>query len=350
MTRILLAKRRALGDTVFLSSTLEALASAEPGAELFLLVPGAFAPVLEGHPRVKGILRYEQGFFTLVKELRALRLDHFIQLHASPGNKWLAHLSGAKKVSFSVQNNETEKAYGRHPNALEWDGFFLRHLFGGRIPVPGPAPRIFLTPEERAEGEAYWRRLGAEGKKVVFLGLGASRPTKRWPPAHFARLAELLRDRLELVPAIVSGPGEAEATFAASVVDHMRARGMRALSAGGKGDFLHGAGLSVRQLAGALSAVSCYVGNDSGPKHIAAAVGIPTFTFFGPEDPVEWHPYSRTAHPVFFVPELPCRREDQGRWCGLEECDLPGAQRHRCMEEIDPLDVLMAVQQLRGKS
>ena len=344
--KILLAKRRALGDTVFLSSTLDNLASAVPGAEISALVPAAFAPVLDGHPKLAKVLTYEQGFFTLVKELRGMGLDHFVQLHSSPGNRWLAKVSGAKRISFSVQNNETEKAYGRHPNALEWDGFFLRSIFGERISVPGPAPRIYLSAEEREEGVNYWKRNGVEAGKVVFLGLGASRPAKRWPPAQFARFAELLRDRLELVPAIVSGPGEVEAVFSAQGVDHLRARGLRPIGAQGKGDFVHGAGLSVRQLAGALSAARFYVGNDSGPKHIAAAVGTPTITFFGPEDPVEWHPYSREAHPVFFQPGLPCRSEDQGRWCGLEVCNLAGNLHHRCMAEIDPLDVVAVLQKL----
>jgi ADP-heptose:LPS heptosyltransferase len=338
--RILLAKRRALGDTVLMSATAQLLGAALPDAEIYSLVPGAFAGVLEGNPAVKKVLTYEQGFFSLMGSLRSLGLDHFIQLHASPSNRWLARLSGAKCVSYSVQNNETEKAYGKHPNALEWDGFFLRTLFGEKIQVPAPSPRIHLSAAELAEGREYWRRQGAEPERVVFLGLGASRPTKRWPPAHFARLAELLRDRHGLIPAIVTGPGETEEKFAALVLDHMRATGLRALGGKGKGDFVHGAGLPVRRLAAALSAVRCYVGNDSGPKHVAVAVGVPTFTFFGPEDPVEWHPYSRAAHPVFFRPGLDCRREDAGRWCGLEECDLRGALRHRCMQEIDPIDVV----------
>ncbi len=341
--RILLAKRRALGDTVFLSSTLENLGSALPGAELSVLVPAAFASVLEGHPKLGNIFTYEQGFFSLVKELRALKLDHFVQLHSSPGNRWLARVSGADIVSFSVQSNETEQAYGKHPNALEWDGFFLRNLLGKQISVPGPVPKIYLSEEEKIEGANYWKRNGADGRRVVFLGLGASRPAKRWPPAHFAHFAELLRDRLELVPAIVTGPGETEAAFSALVVDHLRARGLRAIGSGGKGDFIHGTGLSVRRLAGALAASRCYVGNDSGPKHIAVAVGLPTFTFFGPEDPVEWHPYSQETHPVFFQPGLPCRLEDNGRWCGLESCNLVGAQKHRCMVDSDPLDVMEAV-------
>lgn len=337
--RILLAKRRALGDTVFLSSTIAGIAAAHPSAEIYALVPPPFAPVLEGNPALRGVLTYDEGFFSLVRRVRALRLDHFVQLHSSPSQRWLGRLSGAGRVSHSVQNNFTEQAYGKHPNALEWDGFFLRGLLGGAIPVPGPAPRIFLNDLELARGREYWRAQGADPARVVFLGLGASRPTKRWPPEHFARFAELLRDRAELIPAFVVGPGEEEARFAASVLDQMRARGLRSIGSGGKGDFVHGAGLGVRALAGALAAVRAYVGNDSGPKHLAAAVGIPTFTFFGPEDPGEWHPYSREEHPVFFLPGLSCRSEDGGRWCGLQVCVK---ERHRCMVHLEPLDAFAA--------
>ncbi len=343
--RILLAKRRALGDTVLLASTIENLANAVPGAEIYALVPAAFTGVLEGHPRLRGLLSFEEGFVPLVRRLRVLRLDHFVQLHSSPSQHWLGRFSGAGRVSHSVQNNETELAYGKHPNALEWDGFFLRTVFGERVAAPGPAPRIHLTDAERAEGTRYWRAQGADPARVVFLGLGASRPTKRWPPAHFARFAELLRDRADLVPAFVVGPGETEALFAGQVLDQMRVRGLRPIGAQSRGDFVHGAGLGVRALAGALSVVRAYVGNDSGPKHVAAAVGLPTFTFFGPEDPVEWHPYSLDRHPVFFLPGLRCRREDAGRWCGLETCT---EERHRCMVDLDPLDALVEVKRVLG--
>ena len=186
--RILLAKRRALGDTVFLSGTISALAQVEASLEIHVLVPRAFASLLEGHPHIRSIFQYDTGRFRLLRDVRALRFDHFVQLHSSPSQHWLARLSGARQVHFSVQNNETEKAYGKHPSALEWDGFFLRRIFGERLSVPVPEPKIYLSEQEREEGVRIWRSLGVDPGRVVFLGLGASRPTKRWPTQHFARL------------------------------------------------------------------------------------------------------------------------------------------------------------------
>lgn len=339
--RILLAKRRALGDTVLLAATIENLKHALPGAEITALVPGAFRGALEGHPGLSALWDYDEGFLPLLLKARRAHFDYFFQLHFSPSQKWLPLLSGAKEKVFHAQNSETEKAYGKHPDALEWDGFFLRSVFGEKMPVKAALPKLHLADAEKQWGLDYWKKYGVEGSRVVFFGLGASRPTKRWPPQHFARLAELLRERLGLIPAFVVGPGRAEEEFAALVVDNLRTHGLRPL-AGNKGDFIHSVGLSVRELGAALSAARAYVGNDSGPKHLAVAAGIHTFTFFGPEDPVEWHPYSRDEHPIFFQEGLACRKEDSGRWCGIPECVV---ERHRCMVDIDPLDVYARIEE-----
>ncbi|RZA09115.1 MAG: glycosyltransferase family 9 protein [Proteobacteria bacterium] len=343
--KILLTKRRALGDTVLLSSTVAALKAALPAAEISVLVPRAFAPVLENNPAIARVLHFEAGWPSLVREIRNLKLDYLIQLHASPRTRWLGWVAGAQASVFHVQNAEAAAHYQKQPNALEWDAFCLREIFGSKVSLPAPPPQIFFTPDELAQGKAYWQNFGADPSRVVFLGLGASRITKRWPPAHFARLAELLRDRHELIPAIITGPGEEEARFAGLVIDEMRVRGFRPLGGPvGKGDFIHGANLSVRRLAQALSACRAYIGNDSGPKHMAVAAGCPTLTLFGPEDPVEWHPYSREAHPVLFIEGLACRKEDNGRWCGIPVCI---EERHRCMVGLDPLEALAAFTRLK---
>src|SRR5690606_35295202 len=59
--------------------------------------------------------------------------------------------------------------------------------------------------------------------------------------------------------------------------------------------------LPLRLLASMLKASTLYLGNDSGPKHLAVAVGTPTITLFGPEDPFEWHPYPRESHPIHYI-------------------------------------------------
>jgi heptosyltransferase-2 len=66
-------------------------------------------------------------------------------------------------------------------------------------------------------------------------------------------------------------------------------------------------------LAKELSKASMYIGNDTGLKHICIALGVKTYTFFGPEPPLEWHPY-------FYIEGLECRTRD-AHFCGLSECE-----------------------------
>lgn len=341
--KVLLAKRRALGDTVLLSSTVEMLAAR--GAEIYVIVPRAFAPVLEGNPHIKKIFFYEEGVLSLIRQVRRLKLDYFFRLHAPPRKTMIARFSGAKKIVYHVHSKATEAAYGKHPDALEWDSFLLKTEIDSSFPQKGPEPKIYLSASEISQAKEFWQQYGVTGSQVVLFGLGASRPTKRWPAKYFARLAELLKERMDLVPVVITGPGEEEEKFSGQVIDQMRALGMRPKAGKGKGDFLHLAGLSVRKLAQVSSAAKFYVGNDSGPKHIALASGIPTFTFFGPEDPVEWHPYSFEKHPVFFEAGLSCRKEDGGRWCGIPFCTL---ERHRCMEDLLPEDAAITIQNYFG--
>lgn len=333
-----------MGDTILLSSTVELLKSAFPKSEISVLIPEPWRDILVGNPQIKNLWNFDFSF-SKIQEMRAQKFDYFLQLHASPGSKWLSLLSGARVKLAHYQNSETEKDYGKHPNALEWDRFFLQKIWSNQIPSTSPLPKVYLSDFERTEGMALWNTRKVDPKKVLFLGLGASRETKRWWPTHFARLAELARDRLDLIPAFVVALGEEE--YGAQVINELRVKGFH--SRPEKGGFVHFAGLSLRELMKVMAPVRAYVGNDSGPKHLAVALGIPTFTLFGPEDPVEWHPYSIQEHPYFFLPGLDCRKEDNGRWCGVPVCAPTGNPGHRCMGRLDPLDIILSMEKkLRG--
>jgi len=350
--KILVVKRRALGDTVLLSSTLELLRQRFPQAEITALVPSAFQSVLQGNPHLKNLWGLEEPILSLLAKIRKERFDVLFQLHLSQRVRWISWLGGAKHVYTQMQDKKTQSSYGFYPNALDWDRLFLNKIFSTPDDKNGisisPSPKIYLNDYEVQEGKAIWKQFKLDPEKVLFLGLGASRNTKRWLPRHFARLAELARDRLGLQPAFAVGPGEAEEQFASAVINELRLKGFRSAPSSKEGAdcFGHLAGLSLRDLAKALSVVKAYVGNDSGPKHLAVALGLPSITLFGPEDPMEWHPYDREKHPYFFLPNLSCRTEDGGRWCGVQICDETTKERHRCMDGIDPLEVYLQLEKL----
>jgi heptosyltransferase-2 len=148
--------------------------------------------------------------------------------------------------------------------------------------------------------------------------------TKRWPPERFGALGDLLCAR-GLTCAVVIGPGER--SLGAAVAASARAR-LPVL----------GADLDPVELAALFSCARVAVANDSGPMHLAAAVGIPVAAFFGPTDP------GRTA-----PSGSPARILDRYVFCSpcfLKRCPYG----HECMKEISPGDVLGAVEELLAKS
>lgn len=103
----------------------------------------------------------------------------------------------------------------------------------------------------------------------------------------------------------------------------------------------------LRSLAALLSEATVFAGNDSGPRHLAAATGAPTVTLFGPEHPFEWHPYPTERHPYFFIEALSCRRDGRPGmppWCALATCH---EEQHRCMRLIGVEAVLERCLELR---
>lgn len=151
------------------------------------------------------------------------------------------------------------------------------HLFGAlaalAIYPDGPAiPRLTLDGPRRARGEQRRRALGA---RVAVLHPGSGGRAKCWPAAHYAALAGRLRTEDHLTPVFTLGEADDETATALAALDRETPRVT---------------GLELTALAELLAAATCYVGNDCGITHLAAALGRPTLALFGPSDPAMWAP------------------------------------------------------------
>ena len=96
---------------------------------------------------------------------------------------------------------------------------------------------------------------------------------------------------------------------------------------------------SLENLPTALSGSQYYIGNDTGIKHLCVALKIPTLTLFGPEPPLEWHPYNPDDHPYLYKEPLACRTV-KTHYCGLSSCESMV-----CLNEFTPIEVLKRFQQ-----
>jgi ADP-heptose:LPS heptosyltransferase len=165
------------------------------------------------------------------------------------------------------------------------------------------------------------RRPGAAplGRGYVVVHPGASVPARAWAPERNAALVRsLVAEGRRVV--VTGGPGE---------------RALTALVAGEDGEDLGGA-TDFAGLADVLANAACVVVGNTGPAHLAAAVGTPVVSLYAPTvPPVRWRPW-RVAHELLFV-DVPCAG------CRARECPVPG---HPCLGGVDVVEVLAAVGRL----
>src|SRR5262245_43022050 len=158
-----------------------------------------------------------------------------------------------------------------------------------------PAP-CDLLPEARQAGRDALVRAGwRAGTRVVVVHPGAGGRGKRWSAEGFAQVLAPLCARTDITVVLHEGPADADAVTALSA------------RLGGSARLLPG--LSLVELAGALTHATAYLGNDSGISHLAAAVGVPSVILFEQRS-LAWRPWSASADVVVVTPEAPVAQAD----------------------------------------
>jgi ADP-heptose:LPS heptosyltransferase len=176
---------------------------------------------------------------------------------------------------------------------------------------------------EQHESDAAYIRERLRGRTYAVIHPGSVMSTKRWEPARFGAVASGLAAR-GLTIVVTSGPGEE--SFASEVA--RRIDGSVILLS-----------LSIPQLAELIRGAKLYVGNDSGPMHLAAAVGTPTIAVWGSSDSRRWRPWGGDHRVVQNPFECnPC----PGYRCLVAETPL-------CIESVTVEQVDTAVEELVGK-
>lgn len=189
-------------------------------------------------------------------------------------------------------------------------------------------PRLELAVTDIGEQAAWriWRdlRLRRDGRVVALHTGGAYGSAKRWPAEHAAALACRIADRLHHDVLILCGPREREEAWRIErAADHSHVRS------------LTGYPLSLAAIKSCLARSCLLVSTDSGPRHVAAALGKPVITLFGPTSPRGVA--NSTVRSVNIANPLPCAP------CAKRACPHG---HHRCMQELSPDTVFAAVAEL----
>ncbi len=304
----------ALGDTLLCTPALTALGMVY---ELDVLVHQHRRQLLWHNPHVARILPYRNN--ALCRSWWAWRLRRrtyqvAVVLHANDDMlKLLPRLRYLRAGNIQGWQSEDLRL-----TALRLDDGM--HVVDKRLtlaawagaPTVDHQMRVFVTPAEKTQADAWLAERDLEpGGLRVALCPGAAYPFKRWPAESFGRLAkELARDG---VNCLVLGAGS-EAGLANQV---RRAAGLPLVGA---------LGLSLRQACALLACVDLLVSNDTGPLHIAQAVGTPVLGLYGPTDPATIGPRG-PADAVIKVPAT-CQP------CTTKACPDPECMRALEMERV----------------
>ena len=325
---ILLIKPSSLGDIVQALPIAAALRRAFPGASLTWLVKRQWADVLQDNPHLDRVLPLEFSIAGWPAAVQAVRRPHFdlvVDLQGLFRSAFLGWLSGAPvRIGFANGREGSPWFYTRRVSVPDAklhavDRYLLvAHTLGAAI--HGPDSLQFPLPHD-VDAEARINRLlssegGSPGASLVALNPGARWATKQWAPNAFAAVADRLQDQGFRIVVMADRADDAPGN---GVVHAMRTRPINLM---GK--------TSIKELIALLRRVRLLITNDSGPMHLAAALGIPVLALFGPTDPVRTGPYA-PGH-VVLRSDIPCSP------CLSRRCNNP--TRLECLTTITPTQVI----------
>jgi ADP-heptose:LPS heptosyltransferase len=258
--RVAVIRLRSLGDCVLTTPALELLKRYRPDVQIAVVVEDPFRAIFEGNPDVSAILRPE------LRDLRRFRADLAVNFHGGTRSASMTALSGARlRAGFGHYRNQF--VYNvRIPRAQEILGVSRKvhtaeHLASAMFYLGVPVGEI-------PGSKLVARRMNPARGMNAALHAVASAPDKTWAAEKFLAVARHLR------------VGGCEPVFIGAASDDLSAFREFGVAQGTLAD--------TKDL---LASASLFVGNDSGPAHMAAALGLPVVVFFGPSDREVWAPW-----------------------------------------------------------
>ncbi len=342
--RILLTRMKFIGDVVLTTPAIRSVRAAFPDAYIAYLGEKNAVSLLEQNPHLNEIIPFDFSKPAVIEQTRIAMLlrrrsfDLAVDFFGNPRSALLTWLSGAR-----VRVGPERKTRGRlYTVTVRDDGkpktaiaFHNQSIAAAGIPPVAGRTELFLTPDERREARIYLQWLDRStppvdsAQPIVCLHPGATWPAKRWLPARFGELADLVRARLGARVIITAGPADRDTT--AAVLRHSTAS-LNVLDA-----------LPLRQLCAVLSHCAVVVSNDAGPMHIAAALGVPTIGIFGPGEEDIWFPYEAADGHRALRKDVPCHP------CHLDVCTRTGDGYMECMKLLTVAEVSAAIEQILSR-
>jgi heptosyltransferase-3 len=267
---VAIIRLRSLGDCVLTTPALDLLKRFRPDLHLAVVVEPRFRAVFEGNPDVGEILP------PATRILRRWRPDLCLNFHGGSRSAWMTVWSGAqfragfahfrRQFAYNVRIPAAQAILNVNRKVHTAEHLASAMFYLGVPPTEIPRARLFPAVEA----------LGPSQRRIAVIHPAASQPSKTWPAVRFLAIATHLREQ-GLEPVFVGSSTDDLAPF----------RAFRTI-----------AGAPLSELKRLLASATLFVGNDSGPAHMAAACGLPVVVIFGSSDPAIWGPWRTTAEIV----------------------------------------------------
>lgn len=280
-----------------------------------------------GFPGLKEVEVDQERLRAFVEEQRVYRYDIVAQMHGSgpASNAFMRELKGKSSAGYfpSAQDGSASglslgASYPEHQHEI-YRNLGIAALLGCRELDPRLA--FPLWEQDLAEIEGVLGNVSDRRARWIGLHPGAKYASRRWPPAHFAALADELTATLDAQIFLTGGVDEC--SIVQSVIQHMRTK---PINLAGR--------TSLGGLAALIARLALFISNDTGPAHLACALDTPSITLFGPGDYGRWAPLDQKRHLAYRIP-VACSP------CSYEICPID----HRCLNRIDPHQVRMLAEQ-----
>jgi ADP-heptose:LPS heptosyltransferase len=328
--RVLLLNATALGDLLFSTPTFRALKETYPHWQLDALVHPRYQDLAAPNPNLSRLWLYPgrgARLFTLMRQVRQQQYDLVIILHGNDPEATL--IARAAGTPFVIGSSQSPLAFAysatvSHPDpfehAIERRLAYARLLGADtrdrRMDLPVP------TPELQEGRDILVQQFDCLPGLLVALHPTGSAPYKWWPLERYAELGKFIQDRYQAPIIIISGSRDRPA--AEQLAAHLPGP---TLVTGGRYPLLTVAGL--------LSHCRLLVANDSGPLHMALALGVPTIALLGADHPARIGPYQVNTATYLYAKEGACPEPD----CLTRRCP-----DNLCLQAITTEEVITTLQ------
>jgi lipopolysaccharide heptosyltransferase II len=341
--RVLFIRPDHLGDMLLAIPAMRALKESHSYTEIHVLAGPWSAAILANVPEVDLVLtvdfpgfirgkskkNYIAPYTQLLKvsqQLRQIGYGHAVIMR--PDHWWgamLAHVAGiSERIGYAMENVEpflTQAHVPRHEHAVR-QNMRLVEQWTGVIADEAVPYNLNVYDNERESVAKILADFGIS-QPYFCIHAGSGTVVKRWHNELWAKVADTLIDQLDAAVIFTGSDGER------ALIDNIQNRmSHKSYTTAGE--------LQVEQLAALLQGAKLLLGPDSGPLHLAAAVGTPTVALFGPADPVEFAPWGDMRRHIVLTSSIGCRP------CRVLDWGDDDPENHPCVREITIGQVLEA--------